>query len=362
MAHIPSLTRSRRPARTASRPGSSHAEGLRLIPVEGASATARPDVIAETYLELAHDAQGLEQQHLFAAEGEVQARKDAAKGRALAYAADQARASAERAKAAAEKAAERYEQVRDVLGPYVRRKATSSRGYVARTAALLLGDIAGLSGAAIALGEYPALAVAQAISAGTATVTAGLAATHLRHLQQAAERRADDLPEALEPYRHLFGVPSDGKRLQAAVFVVAALIAVFVAGGIFALRTAIEGPLSGITFGLLAAAIALASFINSWYHADAVADVIESAHHDALRADRHHRHLGNGRLIKDTEQAAAQEKSVITEYTHRGLAAAAHIEADKYRALLASPDVVGHGPAPARGPAAAPPIKRARSA
>lgn len=350
MAHVPSTTRPRRAARTAHRPGPSQPEGLRLIPVDDASATARPDTIAETYLELAHDAQRREQQHLYAAKGEVRARKDAAKSRALAYTVDQAKASAERAKAAAEKAVERYEQVRGVLGPYVRRKANSSLGYVLRIVALLLGDIAGLSGAAIALGEYPALAVAQAISAGTATVTAGLAATQLRHLQQARERQTDDLPEALEPYRPLFRGPADGKRLQAVVFVVAALIALFVASGIFALRTVIEGPLSGVTFGMLAAAIALASFINSWYHADAVADVIESAHHDARQADRHHRRLGDGSVIKDAEHAAAQAESIVAEHTCHGLAAAAHLEAAKYRALLASPDVVGHGPAPSAAP------------
>jgi hypothetical protein len=241
----------------------------------------------------------------------------------------------------------------------VRRKAASSWGYVTRTVALLLGDIAGLSGAAIALGEYPILAVTQAISAGTATVTAGLAASQLRHLQHAAERRIDDLPEHLEPHRHLFGGPPKAGRAQATVFVVAALIAVLVAIGIFALRTAIEGPLSGITFGALAAGIALASFINSWYHADAVADVIESAHGDAVQADRRHRRLATARLVRNAEQTASQWKSLVTEYTHRALAAAAHIEADKYRALLVSPDVVGHGLAPA---AIEPPLKRARSA
>lgn len=123
--------------------------------------------------------------------------------------------------------------------------------------------------------------------------------------------------------------------------------------------------MSGLTFGGLAAAIALASFINSWYHADAVADVIESAQHDAVAADRRHRRLAGGRLIRQAEQTSAQEKSIITEFTHRGLAAAAHIEADKYRALLASPDVVGHGPAPkpTPTPGTSPrPIKRGKSA
>ncbi|MDM2096416.1 hypothetical protein PP348_20290 [Mycobacteroides abscessus] len=361
MASLLPIARPRRSSRPAGRAAARLTEGVRLIPIETASATARPDAIEKTYLELAHDALALEQQHLFAAEGEVRARNDAGTATSLAYAADHLKASVELAKSAADRAAARYQQTCDVLGPYVRRRATSSWGYVARTAALLLGDIAGLSGAAIALGEYPALAVTQAISAGTATVTAGLAATQLRHMQHAAERQLDELPKPLESYRHLFGGTSNANRVQAAVFVVAALIAVLVAVGIFALRTTIEGPLSGITFGALAAAIALASFINSWYHADAVADVIESAHHDAVQADRRHRHLATSHRVRNAEHAASQAKSVVTEYTHRGLAAAAHVEADKYRALLASPDVVGHGPAP--GPAQpAPSIKRARLA
>ncbi|MCX2934666.1 hypothetical protein ORI20_30820 [Mycobacterium sp. CVI_P3] len=361
MARIRDLGRNRSADHTPPRSGPPRPEGIRLIPVDSATATARPDIIADTYLELEHHARGLEQQHLFAAEGEVKARKDASTAGALAFAVSETKASVARAKTTADAALDRHHQVRDQLGPYVRRKATSSRGYIARTAALLVGDIAGLSGATIALGEYPVLAVTQALSAGTATITAGLAATHLRHLQQAAARRQNDLPKALEPYRHLFDGPSKSTRLHAVVFAVAALIAILVAVGIFALRTAIEGPLSGMTFGGLAAAIALASFVNSWYHADAVADVIESAEHEALKADHRHRQLASGRLVHRAEQAASQEKSIITEYTHRGLAAAAHIEADKYRALLASPDVVGHGPAK-QAPITLPPVKRARSA
>lgn len=330
-----------------------------MIPVESASATARPDTIAETYLELEHDARGLEQQHLFAAEGEVQARGQTAVAKSVGYAATHMKASVERAKLAADRASERHEHIRDVLGPYVRRKSTSSIGYLARTGALLIGDIAGLSGAAIALGEIPALAITQAISAGTATVTAGLAASQLRHLQQAAERKLDDIPDKLEPYRHLFSGATGSNRLRAVVMVIAALIALFVSVGVFALRTTVEGSLSGLTFGALAAAIAMASFINSWYHADAVADVVESAQHDAHRADRRHRRLGTLKLIGKSEKAGFEGDSLITEHTHRGLAAAAHLDAEKYRALQASPDVVGHGPATKRPES---PLRRARSA
>lgn len=366
MARLPSIPGRGRGAVLPVGTGPRGPEGVRLIPVEAASATARPDVIHKTYLELAHDAQALEQQHLFAAEGEVASREDAATTKALAFTEAETKASVARARIAADNSAEHHATARDLLAPYVRRKATSSRGYVARTAALLLGDIAGLSGAAIALGEYPALAVAQAISAGTATVTAGLAATQLRHAQLATERRMPDVPQELQPYRHLFGGPPAGSRQQNVVFVVAALVALLVSVGIFALRTTIEGPISGLTFGGLAAAIALASFINSWYHADAVADVLETAQHDAHDADRRHRRLAGTRTVQTAQKAAALEKSLITEHTHRGLAAAAHIEADKYRALLASPDVVGHGPArsgdTAPMSAPAPSIKRARTA
>ncbi|SHV83782.1 Uncharacterised protein [Mycobacteroides abscessus subsp. abscessus] len=147
------------------------------------------------------------------------------------------------------------------------------------------------------------------------------------------------------------------------MLVIAATIALFVSVGVFALRTAIEGELSGLTFGALAAAIAMASFVNSWYHADAVADVVESAQHDAHRADRRHRRLSKTALIGKAETAAFHGGSLITEYTHRGLAAAAHLEAEKYRALQASPDVVGHGPAPDWAPRVpATPRRRGRSA
>jgi len=341
------------------RSGLSRPEGIRLIPVDSASATARPDTIAETYLELEHDARGIEQQHLFAAEGKRRARDHSADARALEYAAKHLKLSVERAKTAADRASEHYEGVRTTLGPYVRRKATSSIGYLARTGALLIGDIAGLSGAAIALGDIPALAITQAISAGTATVTAGLAATQLKHLQQAGERQLDDIPKPLEPYRHLFSGPSGSNKLRAVVLLIAASIALFVSVGVFALRTTIEGALSGLTFGALAAAIAMASFINSWYHADAVADVIESAQHDGRQADRCHRRLASLSGIKKAEKAGFQSDSIVTEHTHRGLAAAAHLDAAKYRALQASPDVVGHGPA---SPRPQPPLRRARSA
>lgn len=366
MPTIPFLARKRsaRPVRP-SAGAAPQPEGVRLIPVESASATVRPDVIGTTYLESAHDASAVEQEHLFTAEGEVASRAEAATAKSLAYVVGETKSSVTRAKSAAEKAAARHEQVREQLGPYVRRKATSSRGYMLRTTALILGDITGLSGAGIALGEHPVLAVAQAISAGTATVTAGLAATQLRHAQQAAERQTDDLPDALTPYRHLFTGPAKNARLHAVVYLVGALIVLLVSVGIFALRTTIEGPISGLTFGGLAAAIALASFINSWHHADAVADLVESAHNEALRDDRRHRRLASTKMIRRAEHAGAQEKSIVSEHHHRGLAAAAHIEADKYRALMASPDVVGHGPAPIPAPAPAAslgPAKRVKSA
>lgn len=321
------------------------AEGPRLIPVDTAAAVARPDTIADTYLERGQDALGVEQQHLFAADAEVRAREDLARAGSLGFRADQDKLSVDRARMAADRATVRAEQAAEALGPFVRRKATSSWGYMARTGGLLIGDIAGLSGAGIALGEYPALAITQAVAAGIATVTAGLAATQLRHVQQAVERKTDDLEERLQPYAHLFTGPGESDRIRSVVLGVAALVTVSVAVGVFALRTTIEGPLVGLTFGALAAAIALASFINSWHHADLIADAVESARHNAERADRRHRRRSASKTIRGAEHAALQGKSILTEHTHRGLAASAHIEADKYRALLASPDVVGHGPA-----------------
>lgn len=338
--------RSPRPAGRTMRP-SSDTDRARLVPVDTAAAQPRPDTIADTYLELQYDALATEQIHLFAAAGQAAMRRFSATAKSDDYAQRDAREFAERDKAGVEKARLRYEQTRDLLTPYVHRKSTSSVGYMARMCGLLVGDVAGLSGAAIMLGEYPSLAIVQAISAGTATITAGLAGAEIKHRQHAAERRQEieSLPKALEPYRQLFECGERGRSIVMAMTGAAAGVALSVSTGVFALRTSVEGTLAGVTFGALAAAIATASFINSWHHADLVADAVDSEHRQFRCAARRHRRCAGARVIKRAERAAENERSILAEYDRRGKAAASRIESLKYRALLESPDVVGHGPA-----------------
>lgn len=322
-------------------------ESLRLIPTDRAEALARPASIGETYLEQHFEARKREQLELHAANGEATSRPEASTSRALEFEQQDARRLAECDAKSVDDSRQRFQVVRELLSPYVHRRSRSSAGYIARSSGLLIGDVAGLSGAAISLGEVPALAVTQALSAGIATITAGLAGAELKHRQLANERRrkGDELPKQLEPYRHLFEGGNHGRGVVITMTSVAALVALLVAVGVYSLRTSVEGSLAGITFGSLAAAIAAASFINSWYHADLIADAIENAHRDYRQTIRAHRRLARASVIRRAEHATAQQRSILAEHERRGKAAAAHIDSLKSLALLASPDVVGHGPA-----------------
>lgn len=317
----------------------------RLIPTEQAAALARPGAIGETYLEQQYDAAATEQLHLHAADGTRAAREESATGRSLAF----ARNASEKLGAAdqpiVDAARKGYEQLRDTLTPFVIRRSGSSWGYSARVCGLLVGDVAGLSGAAISLGEVPALAVLQAFSAGVATITAGLAGAEIRHRQNAAQRQldADSLPKELQHHRQLFEGGHRRRGIVVGMVCVAALVAILVSVGVYALRTSVEGTLSGITFGALAAAIATASFINSYDHADVVADAIDNARREYRRSVRSHSRLAGAQVIKRADQATERQRSILAEYDERGKAAASRIESLKFQALLGSPDVVGHG-------------------
>ncbi|WP_157681296.1 hypothetical protein [Mycobacterium sp. JS623] len=316
----------------------------RLTTVLETKAQVRPSHIGPTYLELEFDARRDEQTDLFRATGVKAARSSAVDAKGREFGADQARTVATNDMAVVEKACAEYQQARELLSRYTHRKSTSSIGYMARTGGLLFGDVAGLGTAAVALGELPALACVQAVAAGTATITAGLVGTHLRHRHDATERQRqlEHLPKDLESYRHLFlGITNSG--ISAAIFAIAASIMALIALGVGTLRMSVEGIASGITFGALAAAIAMASFVNSWHHADLVADIVENADRTYRRAIKRHQKLAEAATIRNQARSSEEASSITTEHVQRGTAASWRVEALKQQALLANPDVVGHG-------------------
>ncbi|MGJ6122342.1 hypothetical protein QN239_07175 [Mycolicibacterium sp. Y3] len=324
--------------------GQMPADSPRLNLVLQTKAQVRPGHLGPTYLERDFDARRDEQTNLFHATGVEAARRSAVEAKGREFGAEHARTIATNDIAVVENACAEYQQARAMLSRFAHRKSASSIWYMARTGGLLVGDVAGLATAAVALGEVPVLACVQAVAAGTATITAGLVGAHVRHQHDAVDRhrQLEGLPKELEPYRHLFlGSASSGA--STAVFAIAAIIMVLVALGVGTLRMSVEGVASGITFGTMAAAIAAASCVNAWYYADLVADVIENAERAYRLAIKRHQKLAEAAIIREQARRTEEADSITTEHARRGTAASSRVEALKQRALVANPDVVGHG-------------------
>ncbi|MGW4844872.1 hypothetical protein [Nocardia brasiliensis] len=323
------------------------AKAARIMPVHQAHAVPRPTTVSEFYLEKEFNDLGIEQRRIHATAGEREAIKPAtvAAGLASCRQASHDLISANWPLVTA--ARDRYIQLVTLLGPLVKRRSGSRWGYFLCLVLLLLGDIAGLGGAAISYGEVPALAVMQATSASVATVLAGMVGTEFKYLKQARERRTDDgaLPHELEPYRALLLGPLAGRKYVAVVSAIAMVIALFIAVGIFALRAAIEGQASGFVFGALAIGIALGSWINSFRYADAIADKIEAARQDYQREARAHARLPRSWRLIWAEHSAEKARLIRLHHLLEGEAAQAQVMAAKHLALQQNPGVVGHGTA-----------------
>ncbi|MBF6546957.1 hypothetical protein [Nocardia brasiliensis] len=350
MRHIPFIERLKRFAGSdSSALLEAKAKQARIIPIQEAVAVPRPTTVSEFYLEKEFDDLGVEQLRIHTAAGEQAAIAPASTAAGLEpiRQADQHLIGANWPLVIA--ARERYARLAALLGPFAKRRNGCRWGYFLCLVLLLLGDIAGLGGAAILYGEVPQLALMQAMSASVATVLAGTVGSEYKYLKQADERRNKDgmLPAELEPYRALLLGPLTGQKYVMVASAVAGLIALFVAVGIFALRATIEGQIAGYVFGALAVGIALGSWINSFRYADAVADKIEAARQDYRREVRAHARLARSRQLKLAEHSLEQARLIRLQHKLEGEAAHAQVMAAKNLALQQNPGVVGHGPAAA---------------
>ncbi|WP_433194325.1 hypothetical protein ACQP1G_37050 [Nocardia sp. CA-107356] len=323
------------------------AEQTRLVPVGEANAVVRPTSVSDTYLETEYDQLGVEQLREHAAAGEQAARKSAVRATGLDIAREARRKLIEANEQLVTIAGDHYSNVKKLLGPFASRKAGSGMRYLIFLVAFLCGDSVGLLGAFIQYGEIPMLAACQAVSAGAATVTAGMVGAEAKNVKLAAERQLDPdaLSEELAPYRALLVGPLAARKFVMAATAVATLIALAVAVGICALRSSIEGQTSGFVFGGLAIAIACGSWVNSYLHADAVADKVELAYKDYRRELRAHGWRSRSWRFARSERAAERARLIRQQHEMHGEAANAKVMAAKHRAMQQSPDVIGHGPA-----------------
>ncbi|MDL9980095.1 hypothetical protein [Microbacterium candidum] len=325
----------------------SRAEQIALPRIDEAAAVPRPASIGTTYAELENEALEDEQPKLFAASGTELSRTPNAEAAGLAPAAEAGQRLADGHVPILEATERRVVAITDALASYRRRPPKAARWHYATKSALLIGDVTGIAGAAIWMGEVPVMAVIMAISAATAAVTAGLSGAEVRDVRN-RERRArpaEDLAQAQQPFAHLFRAPDRGWPFVKALVWVSVAVAATIATGIFALRATIDDPVVGLVFGGFAAAIAAASWIESYMYADDIADLLDNTRADYEREILRHQTLGASTPWRRREEALVEAESITTEHSYRGEAAQSHLKAMRFGILRRNPQVVGHAPA-----------------
>jgi len=318
---------------------------INLRPVDEAKVVLRPDAVDRFYVEELVEKKAEEQPLLWDAAGEAAARDREAEAAELGTAATVAEHVTEEQRKVAKNARELYEFTVRVLGPYTRRPPGEKLLYNLRLAAILFGDVAGVAGAAILLGETITLGVLQAISSGTAAITSGLIAHEVKDSRLARKRQkpAKDMSKDERRFAHLFRGGDSGERIVKWVVGGGLLIGTCIAGSIFALRATTEGTMAGWAFGLLAAAVALASWANVYYFTDEVADLIDARRSDFQRELKRLKKASQDKNLARRARATAEATSIRAESAKRGEAAAKDVEALGKQLLHENPGVAGHG-------------------
>lgn len=321
------------------------ADARRIQPVDAASMAVRPTAVATTYAELEYDELAAEQEPLWTAEGANTSRtaEMARDGSQAAH--DEALLQLEGQRIVLDNARDAYVATSTALRAFRRREPGAKRWYLTRWGFLLGGDVAGQAGAALSYGEPYITAIPQALATGMAALTAGMVGGELRDLRNAArrQRHVDQLSDELKPWEHLFRVPDLGRGLAHVALGLGAVAGLTIAGGIFWLRSIIEGSEGGAVYGLLALGIALASAINAYFYADEIADQIDAAESDYKAQQKGAELLASHPELKLHASSLTEVVSIREESGARGEAAAKRLSALKWRVLGNNPGVAGHG-------------------
>ena len=326
----------------------SKSESISLTQGEEPSAHPKPAEIDQAYHEVEHDELASEQVRAFTALGELEARPATVTAEGLTLPAAVTEEAVRVARTIFEDAKAHLALARAALQPFTRRSPHADFKYWVTWVLLLLGDVAGVSGAAILLGEVPQLAVLQALASAIAAVTAGLVGHDVAVARHARRRERD--PQALAPEHAIFGYlftgADSGERIVKALLYAALTIGLLLFGAIFALRTGVEGPLNGVVFGFLAAAICAASALNAYHFADEISDLLSAAYKEYVRALRRLTEIATSKVLIERAEAAATAASIKAEYAERGAAAEHKINSLKAAVSRQNPHVMGHGTRP----------------
>ena len=297
------------------------------------------------YPEDQYDFYALEQLRRFEAEGETKAQPLLRVAERTEPKAASVRREIESLEQRAQLAESEADETRRALSPFVRRPGFEKARYWSTNLLLLGGDVAGVAGAALWLGELPVFAVAQAVASGTAAITAGLMGRELADSRRARVREQNPrtMPRELRRFRHLFTGGDQGESLANVMGYAAVTVSLLIGSSVAALRWGTEGPLSAVVFGGLALAISGASFVNSYILAAEIADQIDRAEAVPRRLRRKIRRRSGARALRQHNDAVAAVESIRNEARLNGEAAAFAVLALKAQQLSRHPGVVGHG-------------------
>ncbi|GAA0993430.1 hypothetical protein [Subtercola frigoramans] len=314
--------------------------------VDSAALQARPTDVIETWKEKEFDERALEQTPLFAAAASAASRVARLTAGGLRPEAEAAAQVAAGDATLLDEARQSRTAAMKALAAFRTRAPKAKLFYVARTIAFLVGDIAGISGAAISLGEIPLNAFVLSLSAATATVVAGLVGKDLRSVRESMrrERDLDALTPEQQQFAHLFTGRDSGTVIIRLIIGVSLAIGVLVGGGIFALRASIDGGLTGLVFGCFAAAIMLGSLASSYAYGDEISDLLDNFTAEYDRAIKRQLHLAGNSARREYLEKFAEHESIEAEQSHLGDAAKRSVTAAKWRILAHNPGTVGHGP------------------
>lgn len=321
------------------------AEAIVLHRIDEAGAVPRPTSVGALYSEEEYRAKSDEQEALWPAQGEREARRHQVEARGRDVPADATLFLLEESAKAVTSAHEDHQHARRVLTPYVRREPAAKIRYWVGWIILVLGDASGVLSAAITLGDIPWVAAGQALSAGFAGASAGLVGAELKHRQltRSRQRDPDTLSDDERRYQRLFTGADGGFGVVKLVGFLSLTVVFLLAVAVGSLRTATEGNASGVTFALLAAATAIGSGLLGYAAADEVADLLATYAKRVTHVERHHRKLARATAIRVRAENDAAERSIQVEHALMGQAAARQVEAQSFGILRRNPGVAGHG-------------------
>lgn len=323
------------------------AEATRLLLVDEVHALANPPV--DLWVTKRHDHLAVQQKHLWAAKGEEVARELQATADGLSLVADAQAELIQLQRVKVKRRQEWADEAHRLLDPYsVRPRFDTARYYTAQ-AFLFGGDVAGGTGAAIALGEFWWLALVQMLAVGAAGVCIGLLAADVKRVRDRRSRGANHVPDGMPShFAHLFSTPDPGEPVVRWVLLAALIALLLIAGAIAALRSVIDGPGVGLVFGGWAAAVVLGSAANAYFHGSEIDDVLDNYDRRLDDAIETARQQWEWTEVRQRADLAFRAGSLRKEAGLRGAAAAEEVTAASLKVLENNPTAAGNGTEGAR--------------